>query len=403
MHTLKPWLAAFVLAWLNGACSQEHDCEDGQLTTCTSLDASTCIAINLLQAVSFKRSVSARDVEDLGSEGTSALEAESIAAHAPHDASAQASATSETDSTSGMLAFSQALRRLEAQLKSFCASIVQEFEWFAEDFSQNGVTRRSSGIVMFLVLILLILGALYFYCTGERSSAMRHSPRHHDGARSPSGMPSPSSVSSWRDTNTFRIGSKLSPGPVTHLPRRIDSPTPSSLNEFEAGHTEECILVVPVSPSPGNFTISDLRGSTVLHGYCQTAGIPRPLWQMVLQTPRGVQFGKCIELMPTTAGRSHATGIEFNILDDKDEYFASLVQLPGKQRYQLTTQTGDKLHFWGNFQTQAVNITDENGAIVAVTEPCQAHNVFRLRMAHFSNAGLPLCAMLCIGEILRSA
>jgi len=98
--------------------------------------------------------------------------------------------------------------------------------------------------------------------------------------------------------------------------------------------------------------------------------------------------------------------VEFRILDAEGKPFATLTQVQGQQRFELTTQHGFKLYFYGNFQTQAINVTDEDDSLLATTEPCgvdfdQTGIYYRLRVAPLANVGHSLCALLCIGQILR--
>jgi len=177
--------------------------------------------------------------------------------------------------------------------------------------------------------------------------------------------------------------------------------------------------VVPVYAPDGAFSICDSSGLAVLHAFAETSGpasvgdAPAPLWRLSLRTAAGDSFAAAIQVRSRGRGIS-PTGLEFNILDARGEYFATLVQLQlprGQRCFQLTTQTGDRLHFWGNFQTQAVNITDDQGDLIGATEPSgagpvvsidQARIYYRLRVAQETNAGLPLLSLLCIGQILRS-
>lgn len=163
----------------------------------------------------------------------------------------------------------------------------------------------------------------------------------------------------------------------------------------------ECILVVPVYAPVGSFGIADMNGRSVLQAASQVQG-QGLLWQLHLQTTTGESLARCIEVKPSSPG----TLPSFHILDAKGKYFASLAQVQGQQRFELTTQNGFKLHLYGNFQTQAVNVTDENDSLLATTEPCgtdfdQTGIYYRLRVAPLANVGHSLCALLCIGQILR--
>jgi hypothetical protein len=303
-----------------------------------------------------------------------------------------ASSTGELRSTdhASMTAASrliQAFQRFQTRLKIFAMSLTHEVEWFVEEVSENGFSKRSSGVLILLVFIALMLMAFYFCLIRNTASVQLETPvlsGPHGTLRSPEVTPNASSRS------------------------------PDGVMADEC----ECIIAVPVYAPSGSFAICDTSGRPVLHGFAQTSGRSdlryenlRPLWRLNLKTSRGDSFAQCIEMMPSTASLYgvSVTGLEFHILDAKGEYFASLVQLQlphGQQRFQITTQEGDKLHAWGNFQTQAVNITDEQGSLLAATDPYhiasdQSRSYYRLRVPRVSNAGLPLCALLCIGQVLK--
>jgi hypothetical protein len=168
----------------------------------------------------------------------------------------------------------------------------------------------------------------------------------------------------------------------------------------------ECILVVPVYAPVGKFSICDMNGRSVLSAYTQNSSMGRP-WQLTVQTATGEVLATCVESR-SSLGQSAAYGAwEFRIVDAQAKPFAVLSQLLGQERFELTTGNGFKLHFWGNFPTQAVNVTDEHGGLVATTEPCgvdfdQSGIYYRLRVAPLANVGHSLCALLCIGQVLRA-
>lgn len=161
----------------------------------------------------------------------------------------------------------------------------------------------------------------------------------------------------------------------------------------------ECILVVPVYAPVGKFDIRDMNGHAVLKAFTQKQG-QGLLWQLHLQTAAGESLARCIEV------RSNTGTHEFHILDGKGKHFATLTQkqVQNSLSFELTTQNGFKLHFYGNFQTQAVNVTDEDESLLATTAPCTVGDddkYYTLRVAPLANVGHSLCALLCIGETLR--
>lgn len=162
----------------------------------------------------------------------------------------------------------------------------------------------------------------------------------------------------------------------------------------------ECILVVPVYAPTGAFNICDMNGRAVLNAFTQKSSARGgPRWSLDVKTATGELLAKCIEV--------GTQSVEYHILDAKRSFFASIVELHGQQRYEMTTCGGSRIHLWGNFQTQAVNVTDEQGVLLATTEPCgidldRTGSYYRLRVAPLVNVGHSLCALLCIGQILAA-
>jgi len=166
----------------------------------------------------------------------------------------------------------------------------------------------------------------------------------------------------------------------------------------------ECILVVPVYAPNGSFSICDMHGRAVLHAFTSANGAA---WRLDVQSATGETLARCVEARPSVGSAAAGNGFEFHMLDAHGQFYARLVQLHGEERFVLTTQSGLKLHLWGNFQTQAINVSDEEDSLLATTEPCgadfgQTGSYYRLRVAPLENVGHSLCALLCIGQILRA-
>lgn len=466
-------LIVSVLAVLNQVGSQGSACPKEDLTTAA---ASTRLGASLLQAKSLQHKVSlpdvreaqpnqeVRDETEIGTSsdvsqshtprgmymGMSAVDQASEDFEQPStpkgmykgmspvdkEASKDAQSSSTASTARGISTVSEALGHFEGEAANFTSSLSRVVKWAVHDVSQRGVSKRTSGVLMFLVLLLLILAAVCFAMTRPRpetpSSHLKLSGIDRDsplpGRLSPrqlSGdvldVPTPDSVNRLPVSAPFSSSSSRQwPGGHGHDMRYDMRQWAAEERQFYLdpvlAHEVECTLVVPVHIPKGTFSICDINGRAVLHALPQTAGIfhydaPRPLWRLALRTVTGESFAHLREMMPSTAGSVSTTGLEFQVLDAKEEYFASLVKLKlarDQQRFQLTTQTGDKLQLWGNFQTHCVNITDEQGGLLAATEPCrmdfdQAGAYYRLRVARVGNAGLPLCALLCIGQSLRSS
>jgi len=93
--------------------------------------------------------------------------------------------------------------------------------------------------------------------------------------------------------------------------------------------------------------------------------------------------------------------VEFHLLCAGGEYFGRLTRGDAIDRYTLDALTGARLHLWGSFDIYTVNITDDEGKLLATTEPCNADfdfrgEYYRVRMAPLTDVGLVLCSLFCI-------
>jgi len=284
--------------------------------------------------------------------------------------------------------------------------------------SPSQSTRRAAGVVIFLIFLLLFLMVIYLVISrptsrglgtamASRSPAMSSRQSLHRGAFSPSLQSA--NFDSISRSHTAKTGDDTTmPNDALTLSRSSSDTEDFTDRQFcpdlVVPEQCECMLMVPVYAPNGTFSICDMNGRTVLHASAQTkAGPQGALWQLTLHTITGEALAHCVE----ARGGSPSSGMEFHILDAKAERFGSIFQLQGQQRFELTTVSGLKLNFWGNFQTQAVNVTDVHGGLLATTEPCgadfdQTGNYYNLRVAPLANVGYSLCALLCIGQILRA-
>lgn len=165
----------------------------------------------------------------------------------------------------------------------------------------------------------------------------------------------------------------------------------------------ECIIVVPVFAPNGSFNICDTTGRAVLHAMTSGQGAS---WKLEIHSATGeltcgVQTKLGSLLDPVGAN------LEFQLLDANAKVYGRVQRLTNQERFVLSTQDGLKIQFWGNFRTHAVNITDEEGFILASTEPCKPDFdstgiYYRLRVAPRANVGHSLCALLCIGQFLKT-
>lgn len=282
------------------------------------------------------------------------------------------------------------VERMRTRFRSLCESLQHEAAWFARDISQHGVSRQSSGVVVLLVLILLMIAVLML--AWQRSSHRKEHNQNYAGG--------------VRLSEPDRESPRLSQLSHPHSPGAASSllGTPNSMSRMPgsgAQDPDDCSLVVPSCCPDGAFDICDRTGDVVLHAFARRSQGASALWRLQLRTSHGAPFAECQEMLPSTAGNVRTTGTEFSVLDGNSKYFARLVQLElprGQKQFQLTTQTGEKLKFWGNFESRCVNASDEQGGLFATTEPYGSGD-YCLRVAHAANAGLPLCALLCIGQM----
>jgi len=317
------------------------------------------------------------------------------------------------------------LRKLQKQLEKLTSRaplLLQEGSQAVNGSVQNGLTLSEApvrpsrvGTVILVTFLLTLLACICWKVTRpEPANQSKFAPWNH----SPTSVPRLSHVSRSPASMSLPVGEPrhLSPqGTYTNVPGGA-IPSSSEDEENHGGRSGdgdgfcpdlvvpqqcECILVVPVYAPVGTFSICDMNGRAVLQAFTQMQG-QGLLWQLHLQTATGESLARCIEVRSGTA----TLGKEFHVLDGKGKHFATLTQVQGQQRFELTTQSGFKLHFYGNFQTQAVNVTDEDESLLATTEPCgtdfdQTGIYYRLRVAPLANVGHSLCALLCIGQILR--
>jgi len=163
----------------------------------------------------------------------------------------------------------------------------------------------------------------------------------------------------------------------------------------------ECLLQVPLQPlGLDPIEILDMHGNAVLfvRPMSLLAGPPR----FVLQGRDGVplaQFG------PVQGGS------EFHVYRASGDSFAVLARDAGiAERYTLTTRSGARLHFWGAFGQAAMNVTQENGQLLATTEASRSAEALgkdssscMLRLAPSVDVGAVLSSLLCLQSIGRAA
>jgi hypothetical protein len=166
----------------------------------------------------------------------------------------------------------------------------------------------------------------------------------------------------------------------------------------------ECILVLPLDlgKARSSFAITDVNGSPVLRAEPQQPVVGR-LWKAAITTFAGEILVQCCE----QRGNGNSNEVEFHLLRAGGQYFANLKYSASQDRYLLTLQNGVVIHFWGNFENSAVNITNDANRLLATTEIGSADfdpegTYCRLRVAPNADVGLALCGLLCIGQHLTS-
>lgn len=167
----------------------------------------------------------------------------------------------------------------------------------------------------------------------------------------------------------------------------------------------ECILLLPLDlgKTHSSFAITDVNGSPVLNASPQAASMMNP-WRATVTTATGENLVQCCEAR-------QGPEAEFHILKAGGQLFARLTYSPSRDgvgdRYLLTLRSGAVLHFWGNFENCAVNITDDGNRLLSTTEIGPANfdlegKYCRLRVAPLADVGLALCGLLCIGQHMTS-
>mmetsp|Transcript_54925 Transcript_54925/g.152326 ORF Transcript_54925/g.152326 Transcript_54925/m.152326 type:complete len:160 (-) Transcript_54925:98-577(-) len=153
----------------------------------------------------------------------------------------------------------------------------------------------------------------------------------------------------------------------------------------------------PPGSNPKPFDITDTSRKTVLKVAVADDHSPtKP--KFTLRAENGIllaQFG----VSPRDAGGSECT--DFALMQREGELFARLKRTEGQERYVLKTPD-KRLYFWGAFAQRAVNVTDNDGRLLASTEPAsEVVQGYLLKVAPLMDAGLVLCGLLCIEHVIK--
>lgn len=197
-------------------------------------------------------------------------------------------------------------------------------------------------------------------------------------------------------------------------PEDIDEPSVSRMNTVDSQFCpdlivpqhHECILCMPSESDRSNsmFEITDANGQSVLRVVCQPATAGR-LWRATVTTTTGELLAQCCEAR-SQGGSGQSP--EFQFMRNGGQLWARLVHNPGQDRYLLTLLVGGtNLHIFGNFENQAINITDDQNRLYANTEVAPAESgsgrqYCRVRVAPLADVGLALCGFLCVRQHMAS-
>lgn len=190
----------------------------------------------------------------------------------------------------------------------------------------------------------------------------------------------------------------------------------------------ECMLFVPTEARrrTGHLEITDSKGDAVLRAVLTSGANARPADSsptvgrgvsnvsfatmggaygnagrptgLMLSTVSGDPLARCVVVQ---SGPEGFTSVDF--VQPSGALFARLSLVRddmGHERYSLGAVNGEKMHFWGSFARNTVNVSDETGKLFATTEPCteldKVGSYFRLRVAPLTDVGLVLCGLLCV-------
>lgn len=163
----------------------------------------------------------------------------------------------------------------------------------------------------------------------------------------------------------------------------------------------DCVLLVPkMDPRK----IRDAGGQTVLLVEVNTSGTDS---SASLLSPEGRLLATCSATTPSGAGSAaDSAGAlpEFALLRANGSLFANMRRTLSDDSQDLcvvSMMEGVAYEFKGAFNNHFVNVTDEAGTMQATTDGGvqDAGDIFRVRMAPFTDAGLVICGLLCIHHL----
>merc|ERR1719428_1474318 len=283
--------------------------------------------------------------------------------------------------------------------------------------------RAPTIFLAFGLFTLLALGSLFlcFVAVGGDQSDQEQRKLQEPANKSITGKMPASFLTTQRKDDVLSVSTRTS---VQFCPELV---VPSG---------RECVLLVPMVIMTSNVAaqseehqVADLRGNPVLR-VSVSSGTRR---SGSIGSVGGYSNSGKISLMAAGTGEVLAfciprgglegvdqpvhiqEGGEYAIYHASGELFGTIqgVCLPDwdapEERYVLSAASG-RLHFWGALQDFALNVTDDQGVLLATTERCSVDfaakgEYFRLRVAPLADVGLILCGLLSLSrlEISRGA
>jgi len=167
----------------------------------------------------------------------------------------------------------------------------------------------------------------------------------------------------------------------------------------------ESILYVPVAPED-SFHVLDQYGDPVIGVELNAGETSEEEWRVKLIAHDGEQVAQC-KVAPVPGD-----GNEFQLFGSNDECFATLVpegadEVPDMQRFPsekppmvwaVRSSCGSKWLFRGRFDNHAVEVTDPQGKVVAMSQSVDG-NVYLLRVAPLMDVSIVLCSLLAVHHL----
>eukprot|EP00747_Dinoflagellata_sp_TGD_P195616 gnl/TRDRNA2_/TRDRNA2_64564_c0_seq1.p1 gnl/TRDRNA2_/TRDRNA2_64564_c0~~gnl/TRDRNA2_/TRDRNA2_64564_c0_seq1.p1 ORF type:complete len:629 (+),score=98.21 gnl/TRDRNA2_/TRDRNA2_64564_c0_seq1:64-1950(+) len=204
--------------------------------------------------------------------------------------------------------------------------------------------------------------------------------------------------------------------------------------------SHECSLIVPAY-GQGSYDISDETGDAVLRVITQMAkarersppgSLPGesdlPEFGGMASEPSAARDGDQLfrsfvltaasgTVLAQCCTASSPTSVpEVHLLSSAGEYHAKVVSGESQGTYVLDTLNGSRLHFWGWFEDFAMNVTDDEGTLLATTEPwtgnlssqaldmtseAGANMRYKLHVNPLTDVGLVLCGLLGLEYLVK--